>query len=252
MSLSNALDQQRAQVEDLIAQAKELQKALGAWQRACRQGSLPAREREAVRAHAAAQALVAPLEEASGSWDFDTQEYLRSGDWRQELIAQAAEAGMPLFEQEECLIASPVIVRANVGREALMLGKRQWSKLHPTEVVGQLQKLRSSNQTTTASQILTALHRVWRREGEPQVLKFRTAYDLFCLTPGWRAQNPELSFVQSIHSLHQAWQREELRTLPNGTPFAFEWGAGDPPQRAFMEFIGEDGRLIRYYGLVFE
>ncbi len=252
MGLSNALDRQRAQVEDLIARAKECQKALSAWQRACRQGSLPAREREAARARAAARALVKPVDEAAGSWDFDAQEYLRSGDWRQEIIDHAAEAGMQLFEQDECLIASPVIMRANLGREALMLGKRQWSKLHPAEVVNQLQKLRSSSQSSTARQILTALHRVWRREGEPRVLKFRTAYELFCLTPGWRSQNPEISFVQSIHSLHQAWQQEELRSLPNGTQFAFEWGAGDPPQRAFMEFIGEDGRLIRYYGLVFE
>jgi len=60
------------------------------------------------------------------------------------------------------------------------------------------------------------------------------------------------SFQSFPNQRGSACLQEELRSLPNGTQFSFEWGAGDPPQRAFMEFIGEDGRLIRYYGLVFE
>lgn len=252
MRLQPALDAERERVEVLQKQTGELQKTLRRWHKACLEGTLPARQRAADQAVQQARELPEPIADTAAAWAFDLDQYLASGDWREELHDVAADNDLAVHEEQEYLISSPVTVRAVSARGALQIGRRQWSKLHPRIVVKELLRLREGNQLRNASETLEALYGVWKHEDRPQLLKFRAVYDMFSLTPGWKRENPLIAFAQRLHALHRARESEQLRTTRDGRPFHFEWPSGDPRQRDLVTFVAENGRPISYYGLHFD
>lgn len=252
MRLGEALDAEGKRVEELQKAASELQKTLRAWHAACRDGALPARERASSRATELARELADPVADVAASWSFDLRAYLSTGAWRQELHEAAAEQGLAVLEEQEHLVSSPVTVRSQSSRGLLTIGRRSWSRLHPSRVITELKRLREGNQRRNAEETLAALRAVWVHQQRPPVLKFIAVYELFSLTPGWKRENPPVAFAQRLHGLHAAWERDGLRATRDGQPFQFEWPSGDVRERDLITFVADDGRPIRYYGIVFD
>lgn len=246
MGLRDVLEADRDRVAALRQVTEQLLKALRDWERQSADGALPGRERAATKAAELARGLAAPLADAAGAFDFDLADYLGTDAWREELHTVASEAGLKLLEEGEQLICSPVVIRAQPASGRLMIGKRSWTKLHPDRVVEQLRKLQEQGSTRSAAETLRALHQVWLYKQRPAMLKLREAYELFCLTPGYKREVPETLFAQRLRGL-------EVSGLTDikGDRLHFEWPSANVKARDVITFLDEHGRAVKYYGVSF-
>jgi hypothetical protein len=250
MELEEALRAHAEQVAALVKSAGRYVSALKAWQKACATGHLSEREKAAAKALEVAAGLPAATEEASAAWSFDGRGWLESGAWREEIRATAAEQyGLRVLPEDDLLVSSPVLVRAQPARVALLIGRENWPKLRPQVVAAQLKALRERTAGGNSQQLVDSLQAACEKLGGKgaDFVKFKDAYDLFSLTPGWKKDNPPAAFAQALYALH----RSGLTTTRRGATFQFEFPSGDPRKSDVFTVIAEDGRPIRYYGLFF-
>lgn len=249
MRIAEALAGQEQRVDGLIAAARKFQNALRQWKKACRTGHVASMEKAARDA----SRLVAETEQATGeaaqAWQFDVRAYLETDAWRHELAEECARAGLSTFPDNDVLIAPPVVVRAQPGLARLVLGKANWPSLHPAVTAAELKRLNERAATQAALQgFVNALY-----EGSKQVnpgggvARLRDLYRLFSIAPGWKKENPEPSFARQIYALH----RSDVRTATDGKRLEFEFPSGKVRERDIFTVMSDDGREIRYYGILF-
>ena len=250
MTLEDALQTQEEQVDDLLKSAAKYTAALKNWKKACQIGHLGNRQKAAALASELAPALASPVSEAAEAWQFDARAYLENGAWREELAAAAEKQGLRALEDGDNLVSSPLVIRAVPSRSALTLGKVNWSAIRPQVVAAELKRLRerasSGNSQEFADSLFAVASRLSPAETAP-FAKFRDIYELFCLTPGWKKDNPPAAFGQALYALH----RSGLQTTRAGRKFDFEYPSGNVKERDIYTVIAEDGRPIRYYGIQF-
>lgn len=249
MNLEDALQEQEERVDVLLKSAARYLGVLKAWKKACQTGHIGNRQKAATQAAEMAPALVPPTTEAAVAWEFDVRDYLESEAWRQELQAAADKHGLRLLPEGANLISSPVIVRAQSGRGILQLGKVNWPTIHPALTAAELKRLRDRTSGANSQEFLESLYAVWNREnkeGHP-VARFRDIYDLFCLTPGWKKENPPAAFGQSIYALH----RSGIRETRAGRTVEIEYSSGNAKDKDIFTVYSEDGLTLRYYGIRF-
>ncbi len=250
MTLEEALQQQQERVELLIKAAKKYTSALTAWKKACQTGHVVNLQKNATLAQERAAGLVEPTSEASAAWDFDVRAYLEGAQWRKEIRSvAAARHDLRTMEDDDLLISSPVIVRAQPGRNSLQIGKANWPNIHPQLVAAELKRLRDRTAAAKSHDFLEALYRTCLRSTRPEVLfvKFREVYDRWCDTPGYKKENPLPAFAQQIYAL----ERSGIRTTKAGNRFDIQGPSGDPKAKDILSVIAEDGQTIRYYGITF-
>lgn len=250
MNLESALQAHEEQVDALLKSANRYVGALKAWKKACQTGHIGNRQKAAAQAEELVSALPVATDETAATWDFDIRAYLESEAWRRELQETAAEKySLRVLEEAENLISSPVVVRAQPGRGALQLGKVNWPTLRPRVVAAELKRLRERAGSANSQEFVESLFAVWERisQGAGVFVKFRDIYDLFCLTPGWKRENPPAAFGQAIYALH----RSEITATRGGKTFEFIYPSGNYRERDVYEVIAEDGRPLRYYGIRF-
>lgn len=250
MNLEDALQTQEEQVDDLLKSAGKYLSALKNWKKACEIGHLGNRQKAAAQAAELAPALAAPTADTAESWQFDVRAYLESGEWREELRAAADKQGLRALEEGESLVSSPLVIRAVPGRSALALGKTNWPAIRPKVVAAELKRLRERANSGNSQEFIDSLFAVAQRldpDSPAPFAKFRDIYELFCLTPGWKKDNPPAAFGQAIYLMH----RSGLQTTRAGRKFTFDYPSGNVKERDIYTVYSEDGRQIRYYGIQF-
>jgi hypothetical protein len=250
MNLEDALQQEEEQVDALLKEAAKYLSALKAWKKACHVGHLGNRQKASAQASEQARLLSGPATEAASAWNFDVRAYLEGAPWRQELQAAAAEKyGLRVLEEEETLVSSPVVVRSQPGRGVLQLGRVNWPAIRPRVVAAELKRLRDRTAAANSQEFVESLFAVWEHISRDSGVfaKFRDVYDLFCLTPGWKKENPPAAFGQAIYALH----RSGVQATRGGRTFEFVYPSGNYRERDVFPVISEDGRPIRYYGIRF-
>ena len=78
-------------------------------------------------------------------------------------------------------------------------------------------------------------------------MKLKDVYELFCLTPGWKKENPLGAFAQNVYGVH----RLGVATTRKGRRCEFIFPSGNAKERDVLSVIADDGRVIRYYGVEF-
>ena len=250
MSLEEELRVQEEQVDGLLKAANKYVGTLKTWKKACQTGHIGNLQKAMAQAKETVPTLTAPVGETAQNWTFDLRDYLESGEWRLELQDTAAEKfGLRVLEDNETLISSPVVIRAQAGRGILQIGKVNWPMLRPAVVAAELKRLRDRAQNANSQEFLEALFAATThisQETSPFV-RFINIYNLFSITPGWKKENPLGAFGQSIYALH----RSETRMTRSGRKFEIEYPSGNYKEKDVLTVIAEDGRAIRYYGIQF-
>lgn len=146
-------------------------------------------------------------------------------------------------------MSSPVVVRAQPANSAIEIGKTRSQDIRPRVVAQKLKSLREKALTASSQEFLECLFRVAERDTVTKVIfiRFRDAYDRFCMAPGYQKGNPRPAFAQSIYALHKSG----IRTTKQGRSFEFEYPAANAKENDIFTVIAEDGRPIRYYGIHF-
>lgn len=251
MALEEVLQEQEESVDALLRAANKYVGALKAWKKACQIGHIGNMQKAAAMAEELSGTLPETTGETRSGWQFDARAYLESGEWRRELQTVAeSRFSLRTLEDEETLISSPVTVRAQPARNALALGKTLWPALRPRVVAGELKRLRDRTANANSQEFAESLFAVCQRLGgkDSPAARFRDIYDLFCLTPGYKKENPPAAFGQQIYALH----RSDVRATRGGRKFEIEYATGNAKERDIFTVIAEDGRPVRYYSIWFK
>jgi len=264
MRLEDALQQQEDAVDSLLREANKYIVTLKRWKKACQAGNINELLKSLKNAQNIAGEVPDLTERAASTWQFDLEEYLSGDAWQRELIDVAKEKyGLPILSEMNIVLSAPVSVKAQPGRARLLIGKAGWPNLRPSVVAKELHRLRERALESASQELLESLFTACKylqaqgqSTGKKQQLsmnnnslfaKFRSIYDLFCMTPGWKRENSPAVFSQAIYALHSSG----IRTTRAGRPFEFEFPSGRPNERDIFAVVGEDGRPIRYYGIHF-
>ena len=248
--LEEALIEQESAVDALLKGAGDYLRALKAWKKACQTGHLNNRQKAAALAEKLAPALAEPAREVAAAWQFDARAYFEGEDWKQDILGIAEKQGLRVTVGEgETLVSSPVVVRAQPSRAQLLIGKAGWPMLRSRLVIEELKRLRDKTVNANSQELLESLAGAYDRVRDPgdSVAKFRDVYDLFCVTPGWKKENPPVAFGQAIYALHRA----DIRTTRAGRLFEIVYPSGNAKERDVFSVIAEDGKPLRYYGIRF-
>ncbi len=251
LSLEEALQEQEERVDGLVKAAGKYVSALKAWKKACHHGHLGNMQKAAAQAEELGGALPQTTRDARQAWEFDSRTYLEGDAWRQELQQTASERfGLRTVAEDDTLISSPVTVRAQPARGVLLLGKLSWPFIRPSVAAEELKRLRNRTAAANSQEFLESLLGACQYLGgkERPFAKFRDIYDLFCLSPGYKRENPPMAFAQQIYALH----RSGLRATRGGRTFEIEYPSGNAKERDVFQVSSEDGRPIRYYAIWFK
>jgi hypothetical protein len=250
-----ALAQHGSDMQVILRLGRDLQKALKGWHQAQLDGNCGDIRKFAEQVVELSAKLSEPAAEAAKSWDFDSKEYLSSSAWLEELVAATSKdaSGIRAFPVANELVCSPVVVRADPSRQALKIGKKSWKKMKPDLVIAELKKISSSSSGQNSQILLDSLCAATEylnpdKKAGNIYAKLRDIYELYCLVPGYKKDNPELSFAQALYALH----RSEVQVSRSGRKYEFGFPEGQPKSRDLFTVIAADGRTISYYMINFK
>ena len=243
-------DEKRA--DELLKAANKYLGALKSWKKACQVGHVANRQKALQQAEDNFNQMINPVSDASDSWKFDVAEYLSGDTWKQELISIGKEKyGLNIQEDDAGnLVSSPVVLRSQSGRNSILIGRQNWTQIRPSVVATELKRLKDRTSASNSSEFLESLFAAYQRlkTHESLHVKFQDIYDLFSITPGWKKENPLLVFGQAIYALHLS----SLTTTRSGISFQMVYPTGTYKEKDVWNIISEDGRPIRYYGILFK
>jgi hypothetical protein len=251
-SFVGALDAHQSLVEALDKASKRYARAVKQWLTACRLGEVSKLPKLAQTAEEAANEIWEMMPEALASWQFDAASYLDSGAWREDLQAALDELGVKYFPVEpKQLLVPPVAVRAQPGFKRLMIGKRGYTSLRPSVVANHLKGLTELATSERAlQQFLESLYQAAKKYSKQgnYWIRFREVYNIFCLAPGWKADNPEILFGQRIHQL---WT-SNIRTTRNGSTASIEQPTEGKAGRDYFTVVADNGMKLSYHAIWFK
>ena len=253
MNLDRALQEHEEQVDALLKNATKYVGALKAWKKACQIGHIGNLQKAAAQAGDLSTALPESTAETKNAWEFDIRDYLETDAWRTELQAVASERfslRTLASDEDESLISSPLTVHALPSRSMLALGKVNWPAIRPKIVAAELKRLRDRAAGANSQEFVEGLCGACVQlssKNDPHA-KFRDIYDLFCLTPGYKKENPPAAFGQQIYALH----RSEVRATRGGRKLEIEYATGAYKEKDVFTVLAEDGRAIRYFTIFFK
>ena len=248
-SIEDAIREHESSVDDLKKVCKRLNEAVTAWQKACREGNVTARQRAQAQVEDLLPLSATKTQEAISTWSFDARAYLESDMWRQDVLAAAESLGVKTLIDGETVVSSPVLVRSQPGRSSLQIGKNAWPKLRPRAVAAELKRLRDKKSTSGPQDFLECLFQAWQdlERGGATVATFKEIYDRFAAAPGWKKDNSPAQFGQDIYAL----ARSEVRLTRAGKRYHLEHPSAKVRERDVFTVYREDGQPVRYYGIEF-
>jgi hypothetical protein len=253
LNLDRALQEHEEQVDALLKSATKYVGALKAWKKACQIGHIGNLQKAATQAADLSVALPETTADTKSAWEFDIRDYLETDAWRTELQEIAGERfslRTLLPDDDASLISSPITVHALPTRSMLALGKVNWPSIRPKIVAAELKRLRDRTAGANSQEFVEGLYGACVQlssKGDPHA-KFRDIYDLFCLTPGYKKENPSAAFGQQLYALH----RSDVRTTRGGRKFEIEYATGNYKEKDVFTVLAEDGRPIRYFNIFFK
>lgn len=251
MLLEQSLKDQEEQVDALLRSANKYLGTLKAWKKACSIGHINDMLKTSALAEELVRALPDSVSKAKESWTFDVADYLATDAWRKELQEVASsQFSLRTLEDDANLISSPIVVRTFPYRNSMGIGKVNWLALRPKIVAKELKRLRDRAAAANSQEFIESLHQACvHLHGKGVVdVKFRDIYDMYCLTPGYKKENPPAAFGQQIYALH----RSDVRTTKGNKKIEIEYATGAVKTNDLFSVVAEDGRTIRYFTLYFK
>jgi hypothetical protein len=254
-SLEEALARTEGDAESALKAADGVLKALRRFRSAARQGKIRELETAIDAARASLRTLDQAVENAATSWDFDEEEYLRSGRFSEELIAQASKAGVRISPQDNRLFCYPVLLRLLPNDRAVLIDKTRERRLRPSVLVDVLKDLQKRPPRFRPSEFLQSLYGAYRviasqkpgrLDGAPAV-QLLELYDLFTLLPGQTRDYSRQEFARDVYLLDQS---EETITR-EGARLEFHASTGTKLARGTLSVISQGGQERRYWAISF-
>jgi hypothetical protein len=199
----------------------------------------------------AAEALLETARAARDTYDLDEADYLASGEYAKELLAEAAERGVSMFEEDDRLLCYPSLLRVLPQDGAVEVDKRRDRRLRPSVLVAALGVAQARPPRFKAEVFLESLLGAYEllaaREDKPDpVLRLEAMWEALTLLPGQAREYTRPEFARDLYLLDQS----QKTTTKSGR--SLRWHASSGTRGAgVLTTVAKTGQQQRYWGASF-
>lgn len=201
----------------LEADAQRLVQAIAAAARVAKRVKSAARDGSVRELPQALDAAVRLTEEAAATaravrddWRFDAEGWFASGEYKKELLAAAAAAGVGAFESDERILCYPAIVQVPSGDASVVIDKKRERRVRPSVVVARLRALQGREPRFRPDAFLESLAVAYdlvvaskkMRPGAP--VKLVDVHRVLTIMPGSSREYTAPEFARDIYLLDQS------------------------------------------------
>jgi hypothetical protein len=161
-----AFEQALSTLENSVVEAAKsadlLSKALRRLLSAVRSGNVQQIEKSLSMLPSLGDEAQAAATDLATRWQFDTRAHLEGG-YLAELLDEAAQAGLTLFERDGRIFAFPLMLRLLPADTAIRIAQTTARDIRPKEVVRKLKVLQDRPQRLNEQRFLELIHRAYQR-----------------------------------------------------------------------------------------
>ncbi|MFI7547570.1 hypothetical protein [Actinoplanes sp. NPDC049599] len=232
------------------AAVRELKRALGA----ARTGQVRDLRKGLSAAQTAADGLAAETRVLGEAFDFDEREYLASGGFVKELLAEAAVRGLSIVEgDDDRLLCYPSLLRILPNDAAIEIDKVRDRRLRPSVLVSALARAQERGTRFKAEQFLDSLRSAYELRvavdgaRADAVIRLVDIWTVLTMLPGQRTQYSRQEFARDLYLLDQSGVTHTERN-----PRELRWSASTGTKGSgVLTTVTRNGQEQRYWGVSF-
>jgi len=231
----------------IVAAAKQMQKA-------AQEGDIAKLRKAAERLSTATDSARQDVANAKTAWplsEAEEKEYL-TDSYEQELLEEAARAGLTIYSRDARLLAFPSIIQLLPSELAIRVDRKRVLAIRPSHLVRTLIANQTRRQRFPVEQFVEALYSAYRiiagKGGLGSVVLLTDVYQAFTLQPGSARDYDKSDFARDIFML----DRSGLTRTRSGARLSLPASTGTRGGGSnVFTFVAPDGEVVKYYGLEF-
>ena len=256
MELEKALAKTEADVDATLKAANSVVSSLKRFRGVIKTGSLRELRKTIESAEQAVAALKQQFSNTKNGWNFDTEDYIASKAFPDEILEMSKSLGLKIFEQDERLYCYPFLIRIIPNELAIQIDKTKDKRLRPSTLVSHLKALQNKPVRFRPEMFLESLFSAYetliRSRGKDQVGKgivipLLDIYRLLTLLPGQAEEYSRQEFARDVYLLDQSGvtktKKDFVIRLPAST--------GTRSTTGTIRVITREGQDKPYYGISF-
>jgi hypothetical protein len=254
-SLEHELSQCEIQIGEAQKAAERLLKNIRQVRHAAKIGNVIDLEKSLRSLSETTRDALARASSLDSSWEFNAPAYLARGGYAAELLAEAEQVGVELFEKDGRIYCFPLLLKIEPKELAVRIGTKLERRIRPKEVVRQLLAFQQRRQRFTEPQFLQLLYRTYQRltgrewtdlrQGLGPVVPVVDLHSVLTLMPG--TAYPIEEFGRDLLLLDR---QPELRTRDN-MAFKFLGSTMSRERVKRVTVYDEKGSERTYLGIAF-
>jgi cell division protein FtsB len=256
MELEKALAKTEADVDATLKAANSVVSSLKRFRGVIKTGSLRELRKTIESAEQAVAALKQQFSNTKDGWNFDTEDYIASKAFPDEILEMSKSLGVKIFEQDERLYCYPFLIRIIPNELAVQIDKTKDKRLRPSTLVSHLKALQNKPVRFRPEMFLESLFSAYetliRSRGKDQVgrgivIPLLDIYRLLTLLPGQAKEYSRQEFARDVYLLDQSGvtktKKDFVIRLPAST--------GTRSTTGTIRVITREGQDKPYYGISF-
>lgn len=255
--LEKALAKTEADVDATLKAANSVVSSLKRFRGVIKTGSLRDLRKTIESAEQAIAALKQQFLNTKDGWNFDSENYVASRTFIEEILEMSKSLGVKMFEQDERLYCYPFLIRILPNDLAVQIDKQKERRLRPSILVSHLKTLQNKPVRFKPDIFLESLYLAYetliKSRGKDQVGKgivvtLRDIYRLLTLLPMQTKEYSLQEFARDIYLL----DRSDVTTTRKGYDVTLSGvSSGMKGTTGTIRVITQEGQNKLYYGISF-
>jgi len=255
-SLEKALAKTETDIDATLKAANSVVSSLKKFRGVIKTGSLRELRKTVESAEQAIAALKQQFVNTRDGWNFDTESYVASKAFPDEILEMSKTLGVNIFEQDERLYCYPFLIRILPNELAVQIDKTKDKRLRPSTLLSHLKALQNKPVRFKPEMFLESLFSAYetliKSRGKDQVGKgivipLMQIYGLLTLLPGQAKEYSRQEFARDVYLLDQSG----ATTAKKRFVISFPASTGIKSTPNTIRVITQEGQEKRYYGISF-
>lgn len=254
--LENALANTKSDVEATLKAAVSVVNSLKKFRTNIQTGNLSDLKKTIESAEQAIAALKQQFINTKEGWNFDSENYVASRRFIEEILKMSKSLGVKMFEQDERLYCYPFLIRILPNDLAVQIDKQKERRLRPSTLVSYLKTLQNKPVRFKPDIFLESLYSAYEtlvksrgmaQVGKGSVIPLLEIYRLLTLLPGQSKDYSLPEFARDIYLLDQSSVTKTKKDLF----VSFPASTGTRSTKGTIRVITQQGQDKPYYGISF-
>ena len=187
-------------------------------------------------------------------WNFDSENYISSRAFPEEILQTAREMNVKIFEQDERLYCYPFLISILPNEMSVKIDKQKERRVRPSVLVSHLKSLQNKPVRFKSEMFMEGLFSAYEalirgrgrdHAGEGIVIPLLEIYKLLTIMPGLSKEYSQQEFARDLYLLDQCGIKKKgfVISLPAST--------GTKSIKSTIKVITQEGSEKKYYGISF-